>query len=564
MSLRRTFDNLPIARKLVLILVVSCIGLVATIAQNVWDYRRTLLAERMNELSSLVDAALSSIDRNARLWKDGKLGEADARAEAMADLAALRYGADGYFWVQDKDARMVMHPIKPELDGKDLSGTTDPAGKHIFVAFARAVDNPEKSGFVDYLWPFPGRDKPVPKLSRVAASPHWNLIVGSGVYIDRIDAMVFRKAIEVGGIGLAVLAALAVATLWIARGVSGPVNALTRTTAALAGGDLDVAVAGTERHDEVGAMARALEVFKTRLIDAKARDAAARTELEAERRRALNELADSLESEVLGIVGSVSASADAMRASATTMSTAAAETAEQTAVVAGAATQASQNVQNVAAASEQLHAAIAEIARQVTQSSEAARRASRRAEETQDNVRALDAAAAQIGDVIGLITDIASQTNLLALNATIEAARAGEAGKGFAVVAGEVKNLANQTARATEQIGEQIRKVQSETESAVAAIGAISREIRDLDGIATTIAASIEEQGAATAEIARNVQEASSGTDEVTRSIATVTEAARGNGASARDVLAASEDMSRRAEELRGIVDGFLRKVRSA
>ncbi len=564
MNLKRTFDDLPIARKLALILVVSCLGLAATVAQNVWDYRRTLIAERKTELTGLVEVALASIANNAALAASGRFSEAEARAEALADVAALRYGVDGYFWIQDKSARMVMHPINPKLDGTDVSGFADPTGKRIFVAFAQAVDTPARAGFVDYLWPIPGRDQPVPKLSYVAASPHWDLIVGTGVYIDRIDAMVLEKAIEVGGIGLAALAALAAATLWIARGVSAPVNALTRTTAALAEGNLETEVAATGRRDEVGAMARALEVFKTRLIEAKVRDAAARAEIDAARSRTLHELADSLEREVLGIVEGVGNSAEAMRASATAMSASADAASEQTAVVASAAAQASGNVQNVAAASEQLYAAIAEISRQVTQSSEAARRASRRAEETVGKVRALDAAAAQIGEVVTLITDIASRTNLLALNATIEAARAGEAGKGFAVVAGEVKTLANQTARATDQIGDQIAKVQKETESAVAAIGAIDREIRDLDGIAATIAASIEEQGAATAEIARNVQEASTGTDDVTRSIATVTEAARGNGASARDVLAASQDMARRAEQLRAIVEGFLRKVRAA
>jgi len=564
MSIRSTFNDLPIARKLTLILAVTCIGVTSLVAENLWDYRRNLINERKTELQGLVDTALSAVERNAQLWKDGKLTETEAKAEAMADISGLRYGEDGYFWVQDRKATIVMHPIKPSLNGTDASGTVDPTGKKIFVEFAKAVNNPEKAGYVEYMWPFPGKQEPVAKLSYIAATKTWDLLIGSGIYIDRINALFWEKAMQIGGMGLGLLATLVVVTMLIARGIARPVNTLTQNTTALAEGDLSLEISATERKDEVGSMARALKVFQTNLLEAKERDARAQAELEAERKRTLRELADSLESEISGIIETVARSADAMKSTANTMSSAAEQTSEQTTIVASAATQASQNVQNVAAAAEELYNAIAEISRQVAQSSDVARQATVRVEETHEKVVALNAAATQIGEVVTLITDIADRTNLLALNATIEAARAGDAGKGFAVVAGEVKSLANQTARATGEISEQIRKVQAETQGAVDAIGAITKIIQDLDAISATIASSVEEQGAATQEIARNVQEASNGTDEVTRSIGTVSVVAQETGASARDVLTASEEVSRQADQLRGVVDAFLAKVRSA
>ncbi len=564
MSIRSTFNDLPIAKKLFLILAVSIVGLLTMIGESLIEYRDTLMTERKLELKSLVETARSSVEMNAQLWKEGKLSEAEAKAEAMKDLAALRYGEDGYFWVQDRAGFIVMHPINAKLSGTDGSAIADPTGKKIFVEFGRAVNNPQKSGFVEYLWPFPGKQEPVAKLSYVAATENWNMVIGSGAYIDRIDALFWKQVTETGIFGGVLLLVLAAVTIAIARGISRPVGTLTDDTNALAEGDLSRAISATERRDEVGAMARALKVFQTNLLDAKRREEDNRKEVEAARKRALNDLADSLENEVVGIIETVGRSADAMKSTANTMAEAAEKTSEQTTIVASAATQASQNVQNVAAAAEELYNSIAEISRQVSQSSDVARQASQRVEETHGKVTALNAAATQISEVVTLITDIADRTNLLALNATIEAARAGDAGKGFAVVAGEVKNLANQTARATGEISGHISKVQTETQAAVDAIDSITRIIQGLDSISSTIASSVEEQGAATQEIARNVQEASNGTDEVTRSIGTVSTVAQETGTSARDVLIASEEVSRQADQLRGVVENFLAKVRAA
>jgi methyl-accepting chemotaxis protein len=564
MSIRTLFNNLPIAKKLLLILAVSMIGLLTMVGKSLVDYRDTLMTEKKGELKTLLETARSSVEMNAQLWKEGKLSEAEAKAEAMKDLAGLRYGEDGYFWVQDRAGFIVMHPIDKKLSGADGSGIADPTGKKIFVEFGRAVNNREKAGYVEYQWPFPGRSEPAPKLSYVATTDTWGMVVGTGVYIDRIDTLFWKQAREIGAIGGGLLLILVASVLTIARGISRPVNILTVETTALAEGDLSRTISATERKDEVGAMARALRVFQTNLLDAKRREEESQKEIEAARKRTLNELADSLENEVVGIIESVGHSAETMKSTANTMAEAAEKTSEQTTIVASAATQASQNVQNVAAAAEELYNSIAEISRQVSQSSDVARQATLRVEETHGKVSALNAAATQISEVVTLITDIADRTNLLALNATIEAARAGDAGKGFAVVAGEVKSLANQTAKATGEISEHIRKVQTETQAAVTAIDSITQIIQTLDSVSSTIASSVEEQGAATQEIARNVQEASNGTDEVTRSIGTVSTVAQETGASARDVLIASEEVSRQADQLRGVVNAFLGKVRAA
>ncbi|SOD93684.1 globin-coupled sensor protein [Caenispirillum bisanense] len=280
--------------------------------------------------------------------------------------------------------------------------------------------------------------------------------------------------------------------------------------------------------------------------------------------RTLNEHASKFENEVHAMVEIVAAAATELQSTSQNMAETADRTSSQSSLVANAADQAAGNVQTVAAAAEELHASISEISRQVAESNRISSEAVEEAERTNQMVNGLATAAGKIGEVVKLINDIASQTNLLALNATIEAARAGDAGKGFAVVAGEVKNLANQTARATEDIGRQITEVQNATKSAVGAIQGITGTIGRINEIAAAIAAAVEQQGAATQEIARNVQQASSGTSEVTSNISTVTEAATETGHAAGEVLTAARELSNQSERLKAQVDSFLHDIRSA
>ena len=278
----------------------------------------------------------------------------------------------------------------------------------------------------------------------------------------------------------------------------------------------------------------------------------------------LNELAKNFEGSVKGIVDTVSSAATELQSSAQSMSATAEETSRQSTAVAAASEEASTNVQTVASATEELSASVAEISRQVTQSTQIAAKAVADAQATNRTVENLDAAAKKIGEVVQLISDIASQTNLLALIATIEAARAGEAGKGFAVVASEGKSLANQTARATEDIGAQIRAIQSEVGQSVTAIKGIGATIQEISEISTAIATAVEEQGAATQEIARNVQQAAAGTQEVSTNITGVTQAAGETGQAAGQVLSAAEELGRQSNVLQKQVDQFIASIRAA
>ncbi|MCA3264401.1 MAG: HAMP domain-containing protein [Telmatospirillum sp.] len=353
----------------------------------------------------------------------------------------------------------------------------------------------------------------------------------------------------------------------IAKGITGPVGAMTAAMGRLAGGDLAAEVPAKANKDELGAMAQAVQVFKDNAIRVKALEdeqAALEAKAAAEKKAAMAALADRFETEVGTVVASVSSAAEQMLVSAGAMSATAEETSRQATAVAAASEQASTNVQTVASAAEELSSSITEISRQVAESSRITAQAVEDVRHTGETVETLALAAQKIGDVVKLISSIASQTNLLALNATIEAARAGDAGKGFAVVASEVKNLASQTAKATDEIGGQIAEIQTATGASVEAMRAIGQTIAKMNEIATSIASAVEEQGAATQEIARNVQQAAAGTNEVSSNIAGVTQAASETGTSASQVKDAASTLGTQSGDLRRSVTNFLTEVRAA
>jgi methyl-accepting chemotaxis protein len=558
--------RMTVGRKIYALIGLSFIGLLGIAFLDSRELASSLKQQKQIELKHLAELALGMVKEEHAASQKGDIAVADAQKRAMTRVAALRYGNNDYFWINDMQPRMVMHPMKPELNGSDLSANKDPNGKALFVDFVNVVRK-DGAGFVPYEWPKPGFERPQPKLSYVVGFAPWNWVIGTGVYIDDLDAQTWASTQRsLIAAGLVLLLALAV-SVFVARGITRPLQRMTGAMKDLAGGKLDVEVPGIGRRDEVGEMADAVEVFKN--------NASARRELEAEqketegravaRRKAdMDRLANEFEGAVGQIVETVSSASSELEASAGTLTSTAERAQELTTMVAAASEEASTNVQSVAAATEEMASSVNEISRQVQESARMAGEAVDQARNTNDRVGELSKAAARIGDVVELINSIAGQTNLLALNATIEAARAGEAGRGFAVVASEVKALAEQTAKATGEIGLQITGIQAATEESVNAIKEISRTIEKLSEISSAIAAAVEEQGAATQEISRNVQQAAHGTQQVSSNITDVQRGASETGSASSQVLSAAQSLSGESNRLKLEVGKFLNSVRAA
>jgi methyl-accepting chemotaxis protein len=555
-----------ISFRLALIIGISLAGMLVMGPIALYTMRAQMMTDRQAKTQQMIDIGYGILAHYQKLESDGKMSKADAQAAAMNEIRSLRYDKVEYFWINDMSPKMIMHPIKPELDGKDLGEMKDPSGNRLFIGFVDVVKS-QGAGFYSYLWPKPGFEQPVSKISYVKGFAPWGWIIGTGIYLDDVDAIFRQNAMMFGVMALIVFAVVLLASIIISRSVAKPLHVITDLTGRLAAGDQAFEVPYTARKDEIGGLAKALSVFKDNagaMAKMHAEQAEMKQQADAEKRRTMMEFAGKFEASVQAVVREVIADAGDMRQASQSMSQTEGSASDRSKVVANACQEASENVQTVASAAEELSASIAEIGQRVTQAAQVADKAAGDGQRTNRAVEGLAAAADKIGEVINLINNIASQTNLLALNATIEAARAGEAGKGFAVVASEVKSLASQTAKATEEISAQITAIQTETKQVVENIQGICATILQVNEISSSIAAAVAEQGAATQEIAGSVQRAASGTNQVTQNITSVTTATTQTGEVAQVVLQSSEKLAGKLQVLQREVSEFITGLRAA
>ncbi|MEA2728405.1 MAG: methyl-accepting chemotaxis protein [Acetobacteraceae bacterium] len=560
------FSRLRLQTKLILLLGLSAFAIIITIAFGAATLRDRMTEDRVDKLRAVTQSTLAI----ARALETRVAAKTITRDQAIAQLRETMHqmrfddGA-GYVTVSSNDGIVIIQPVAPAREGSP-STAADSNGRTLAALSADALRNSDE-GVVSYAFPKPGETQPQPKLAYVAEFRPWQAVFLAGAYTNDLDTMFRATLFRLSAVGaLTLLLTLTIGWL-VNRDIGKMLGGLRDSMTRLAGGDLTVAIPGIDRADELGGMAQAVGVFKDnacRMLTLQQDQQADRQRGIEERRQTLLGLADRFDKEVRGVVEAVATAGGDMGAAARKVSGTAGAAVEQSGSALIEAEQATMNVQGVAAAIEEMAATGSEISRQVARAATISREAAEEGRRTNDTVAGLAAAAQKVGDVVKLIQDIAAQTNLLALNATIEAARAGDAGKGFAVVAGEVKSLANQTAKATEDIRAQIASIQAESSAALTAIQGISQTVHGVEEIAAAISSTVDQQGSAILEVSGNIQQAAARTEQVAGTLRRMSDGLGQNGAAAAAVLTAADLLGHQAGVLRREVDSFLGTVRAA
>ena len=503
----RAYKDLSVFKKIMSIPILTALVLTLIMIFVLVPFiRELIMKEKQATVSNLVQEAISVVASYQKQIDAGTLTKEDAQKQAVERIAAIRYNEKDYIWINDLTPTMIMHPMKPEMNGKELSENKDPNGKFLFREFVKVCKDKGK-GFVEYAWPKPGNSNPVPKISYVELYQPWGWIVGTGIYIYDVDTQM-QKIMIVMLVALCILLVPALlSALVVARSITVPVSVLVKQTAQVANGELDIQITCSS-NDEIGQLAYSFKTMTENLH-------AIITDIVSDVHRLTSSSND------LAVVSrQLSSSARETSASSTAVAAATEEMSANVQSVAAAMEQSSCNVNMVASASEEMTSTINEIAQNAEKARSISEEAVNQARFTSEKMAVLGESAVKIGKVTETITEISEQTNLLALNATIEAARAGEAGKGFAVVANEIKELARQTASATVDIKNQISEMQTTTSTTVADIEKISAVIAEIHNVINGIATAVEEQSAASTEIANNISQASQGIAEVNENVA--------------------------------------------
>lgn len=516
-----SLSRLTIRMRVLVIVAISVLGIIAMTLVAAWGVKGAVMDERRDATRQVVEEASGIVAAYGERATSGDMSEQEAQREAAEILRGLRYSGQEYFWINDLQPTMIMHPFKPELEGTDLSGITDPDGVAIFTEFADIAKS-EGAGFVEYQWPKPGVEEPQPKVSYVTLYEPWGWVIGSGVYVDDVETVAMNRARGFVAWGLVALALTAAAGFTVGSSISRAVNDATTV--------LGAGVRGTRLNE-----------------------GRKRTELErlAVALNAALESAEATTSRVAGAIGRLDDAARRLVSSADSMAADAQEATDASVGLSSAASSVAGDIDEVAAGTREMGASITEITRNAQEVAGMAAAAVTAAQATSSTVERLGQSSQEIGDVVKVITQIASQTKLLALNATIEAARAGAAGSGFAVVASEVKDLAQETEAATSGIGERVAAIQETVVQSAAEISHIAELIERMSDFQSTIAGAVEEQTATTSAMAASADRVAGGSRHIAGTIDGVHRATARTSDELREVRLAAAELAATADDLR-------------